>query len=982
MLVREKKMILKKTNTAIFFALGLVPCQGFANSLNDVIQQSDYVLIDKPGAVEGLGNTPNYILSKNDDEFILSRGFSLNLQSPGVAEIEVSGTDLLIKPINELASSNFPLISVFDENYRQKWGDEVFDQLEKAHIAGIIPATMQYEVVYGTKALILSNHNSENETSTLTIESFERLIIPQDVIDNIDGGWQGPEKPEALSTSEPRDINLQNVNTSSLVQIENFSSKEWALPLYAELNSAFGGQEKSFVTDLSGDISNGVGTTQVLNLSFGVSYTNNTVTVVTADTLYKYYPYSKNGEDWEVLVETYEGGELISLKSDFLVEKKDNTANFTKHLTTRFPFFQNAYINGRNPANYNDDGILECWSVFGYVFNQDLTLDRGVACDDIDEIIRLGDDRWTYEVKPNGNVALTFDALDNFYRERTWVPLSTDENGFTRVLEFSLWQRDYDSDGVLDEDGYFIQPRVNLIKLADMSQYEQFYTNSGLQGDNDGDGINDSNDNDDDNDGMSDLFENSYSLNHLDATDASADADFDGLTNLQEFNAGTDPSNRDSDGDGVPDGRDGSPLDATVKGGQTVVSIRYFTDINDDRVPDWYVATKYTDGYEVVIRSGIDDEILQTIAWKQDYKEAEIVHLDDINGDGVNEIGLFGFVDFVGENDNLKKAQLFVKDPVTGERVVVHNWPGNWSDVKFLLATDANDDGIIDVAIQGKFKDGNRPQLFVKDAVTGERLALHSYPSIYSKTEYNWFSDFDGDGIQDISMIGQRPNGKIQIRISSGEDGEKVDAYNFPANYSDFSWRTAGDINQDGTLDYGLLAKRLDDGRVQFFTKSGVDKTGTLGIYSWPELTNFELFRVRDLNDDSQREFALVGFREESGRYQMIVKDGRDRNNTISTAGWPDKWDEVSFEYMGDIDRDAARSSDIALFGKRKTNGAWQLNIRSSAGESIGQIELGNEWDSKPKFYHTSSSGVINMLVYGEVNGVSTVKPINYDLTN
>ena len=230
-------------------------------------------------------------------------------------------------------------------------------------------------------------------------------------------------------------------------------------------------------------------------------------------------------------------------------------------------------------------------------------------------------------------------------------------------------------------------------------------------------------------------------------------------------------------------------------------------------------------------------------------------------------------------------------------------------------------------------------------------------------------------------MIGQKSNGKIQVRISSGQDGEKIGSYNFPANYSDFSWITAGDINEDGRLDYGLLAKRLDDGRVQFFTKSGIDKSGTLGIYSWPELTDFELFRVRDLNDDSQREFALVGFREEAGRYQMIVKDGRDRNNTISSTGWPDNWDEVSFEYMGDIDRDALRSSDIALFGKRKTNGAWQLNVRSSVGESIGQIDLGNEWDSKPKFYHTSGSGVINMLVYGEVNGVSTVKSINYDLT-
>ena len=100
-------MKLKRINTAVFVALGLIPGLSLANSLNDVIQQNDYVLIDKPDAVEGLGNTPSYILSKKDDEVIISQGYRLNLQSPGAAEIEESGADLLIKPLNEMASSSF-----------------------------------------------------------------------------------------------------------------------------------------------------------------------------------------------------------------------------------------------------------------------------------------------------------------------------------------------------------------------------------------------------------------------------------------------------------------------------------------------------------------------------------------------------------------------------------------------------------------------------------------------------------------------------------------------------------------------------------------------------------------------------------------------------------------------------------------------------------------------------------------------------------
>jgi hypothetical protein len=71
--------------------------------------------------------------------------------------------------------------------------------------------------------------------------------------------------------------------------------------------------------------------------------------------------------------------------------------------------------------------------------------------------------------------------------------------------------------------------------------------------DNDGDGIGDIADTDDDNDGIGDLWEFENGLNRLDASDASSDADQDGLTAVAEFEAGTDPNNADSDSDGIPD---------------------------------------------------------------------------------------------------------------------------------------------------------------------------------------------------------------------------------------------------------------------------------------------------------------------------------------------------------------------------------------------------------------------------------------------
>ena len=79
--------------------------------------------------------------------------------------------------------------------------------------------------------------------------------------------------------------------------------------------------------------------------------------------------------------------------------------------------------------------------------------------------------------------------------------------------------------------------------------------------DTDNDGDPDVTDPDDDGDGMGDTWEIDNGFDPLDAADADADADMDGLTNAQEHAAGTDPHATDTDGDGHPDGADVDPRD-------------------------------------------------------------------------------------------------------------------------------------------------------------------------------------------------------------------------------------------------------------------------------------------------------------------------------------------------------------------------------------------------------------------------------------
>ncbi|MHA1592755.1 MAG: hypothetical protein ACTSUP_09820, partial [Candidatus Heimdallarchaeaceae archaeon] len=114
-------------------------------------------------------------------------------------------------------------------------------------------------------------------------------------------------------------------------------------------------------------------------------------------------------------------------------------------------------------------------------------------------------------------------------------------------------------------DGYFnshiIGSDTDNDGLGDYT--EEFLGTNPLHGDSDQDGLSDALEvllyrtnplsNDTDRDLMSDYFEVIYSLNPKDASDATSDADEDGLTNLEEFQHLTNPQVADSDSDNLTD---------------------------------------------------------------------------------------------------------------------------------------------------------------------------------------------------------------------------------------------------------------------------------------------------------------------------------------------------------------------------------------------------------------------------------------------
>jgi hypothetical protein len=529
------------------------------------------------------------------------------------------------------------------------------------------------------------------------------------------------------------------------------------------------------------------------------------------------------------------------------------------------------------------------------------------------------------------------------------------ENNFVRVNNSLLNEigiNDKDSDAVFDSED-------NCPALANNNQL-----------DTDSDGLGDICDSDDDNDGMPDVYEARVGLNPL-VADADGDADGDGLTNLEEFEFGTDPFNADSDGDGINDKLDNNPTVPDESSASELGSgiPLLWQDVTGDGVTELGVFSAVDGVPSLSVVNLVNNAELSRITWATDaYLPSSItpIALPDMDGDGVMDVGLFGIRQGEG---NEGKPQFFVRSGSTGNRVSVFNWPANWKNMQVMVMDDLTGDGVPEIALEGTFKDGARPQLRVQDGATGANVGVYSFPAIFDSPSYYQHSDYDGDGVNDVALFGRiKRNNKIQVKLISGANSNnKLSAYNFPDKWENVSWQKLFDMNGDSESEWGLFGTSREDGRTMLLVKDAADKRGLVASYAWPGMDSPTLLTIPDISGDDTPELAAAGLNTNTNRYQLQIKDGSDRNNTLNNITWPNRWSNVSFHVFDDMDGDGA--ADVALQGKNTSSGNHELIIVNALNRvTVATMNLGSDWDSAPTVYQigdTDGDGVPNVVVFG-----------------
>ena len=510
------------------------------------------------------------------------------------------------------------------------------------------------------------------------------------------------------------------------------------------------------------------------------------------------------------------------------------------------------------------------------------------------------------------------------------VVFNHNRNKFTLKSTNSVFA-DYDNDGIKDNLDAFPLDGLETI-------------------DTDNDGIGNNTDLDDDGDGVNDV-DDAFPLDAAETVDtdndglgnnADLDDDNDGISDEDELKFGLDPLD---------------PTDANLAPAHTVM----FSDTNGDSTADWLKYSLINGNAFFSIIDGRDFSELTTFELSDGFDSTSIELLGDRNNDGIKEIGLFGFNSAVG------RYQLAVYNGYTGQGMGTWNWANTLGEVAFQLVDDLTNDGVEEYAITGIHLTNGTKQLFVKNGATKQTYKTFKWPNQWVDSRIVTMSDITNDGVPEVALYGRHERlDKGQLFVFDGANSNtKLDVYNWNKLWTHLSLHKMDDLDGEGTLDWGQFGQRKDDGRYQWVVKKGHDKRGVIRTFIWPsDLTGAQPLLLSDRTGDDVREVALYG-KNGSGKMFLRVNDGRLANTRIANYSWPAVWTNEQVMELGDLNNDGTQ--EVALLGVNVNSGKYQLVIKDGkALTEYGRLTLEGDWaDLAISSYDVNSDGQADIIVNG-----------------
>lgn len=275
-----------------------------------------------------------------------------------------------------------------------------------------------------------------------------------------------------------------------------------------------------------------------------------------------------------------------------------------------------------------------------------------------------------------------------------------------------------------------------------------------------------------------------------------------------------------------------------------------------------FVRDRMTPGSKVAIYSFPD-------LWHQ----PQYVQLSDHNKDGVGDIGFFGVL------KSKDKAQIRIKSGTNEKQnLPAYNFPPKWDHMSLKLLGDKNGDGVNDLGLFGQAKADGRWQLFVKKGNTNKGgLGVFSWPNDLEEVQFEEVPDMDNDGVAEYAVFAKRGN-KYQLRVKSGNDRAITHGvYNYVVKTENAQFVVLPDSNDDGLAEFASFGPHRTTGAYELRVMSG-DASQTVPLFEFAmdkQWTEVSLTVVSDVDGDGVDDITLYGVNEARSLDINVVLSGR-----------------------------------------------------------------------------------------------------------